>query len=147
MIISRELLSLPLVLSNSDLIRDKCFVDVKTDNTISSILFVIRFKPKTKYDIFRIRKLAKQEDYYYNSKSDGRYFCETFTVPKKYQSYLKYFINDHSKIDDSIIHRFNRFNEKSLAARDEQPGFIFFIIILIVQMMQKMFLCHRMHRV
>lgn len=107
------------ILQNSDLLKLDSVIDAKLFVVNNSVQLIIYYKFKSKYQLYRVRNLIKDEPYFLNKGVKDGLFYIRFKAPDKYANMLQYI-----RYTDLPIHkeRFDRclsFWQKEIPATRE----------------------------
>lgn len=128
-----KLLTLQYILDSPELINSGNLVDICVEIHKDKVVYKLLFNIKNKYDVFKLRELARNEDNFINCKVENGLYTISFLVPNKYTDRLAYLNASKTySISKKEMDTFQMFITKNPGRSREQSGFIFFINFQIV---------------
>lgn len=128
-----KLLTLQYILDSPELINSGNLIDICVEIHKDKVVYKLLFNIKNKYDVFKLRELARNEDNFINCKVENSLYAISFLVPNKYTDRLAYLNASKTySISKKEMDTFQMFITKNPGRSREQSGFIFFINFQIV---------------
>lgn len=128
-----KLLTLQYILDSPELINFGNLIDICVEIHKDKVVYKLLFNIKNKYDVFKLRELAKNEGNFINCKVENGLYVISFLVPNKYTDRLAYLNASKTySISKKEMDTFQMFITKNPGRSREQSGFIFFINFQIV---------------
>lgn len=128
-----KLLTLQYILGSPELINSGNLIDICVEIHKDKVVYKLLFNIKNKYDVFKLRELARNEDNFINCKVENGLYAISFLVPNKYTDRLAYLNASKTySISKKEMDTFQMFITKNPGRSREQSGFIFFINFQIV---------------
>lgn len=128
-----KLLTLQYILDSPELINTGNLIDIYVEIYNDKVIYKLLFNIKNKFDVFKLRKLARNEDNFINCKIENSLYVISFITPNKYTNRLAYLNTSKTySVSKNEMDTFNIFITKNPGRSREQSGFIFFISFQIV---------------
>lgn len=124
-----KLLTLQYILDSPELINSGNLIDICVEIHKDKVVYKLLFNIKNKYDVFKLRELARNEDNFINCKVKNGLYAISFLVPNKYTDRLAYLnVSKTYSISKKEMDTFQMFITKNPGRSREQSGFIFLLI-------------------
>ena len=131
--INIKLITLQYILDSPELISTGNLIDIYVEIYNDKVIYKLLFNIKNKFDVFKLRKLARNEDSFINCKIENGLYVISFLTPSKYTNRLAYLNTSKTySVSKKEMDTFNMFITKNPGRSIEQSGFIFFISFQIV---------------
>ena len=88
MVGSKESIAACYVITDVELLCHSALSDIKVKSRGNVVELWLYYLPKTKYDIYRIKKLCYKESQFILTRMKDGYFCAKFLAPSKYANLL-----------------------------------------------------------
>lgn len=125
-----KLLTLQYILDSPDLINSGNLIDICVDIYKDKVVYKLLFNIKNKYDVFKLRELARNEDNFINCKIENGMYVISFVTPNKYTDRLAYLNASKTySVSKKEMDTFQIFiTKKTQAARESSLGLFFLLI-------------------
>lgn len=85
-----KLLTLQYILDSPEIINSGDLVDICVEIYKEKVIYKLLFNTQNKFDVFKLRELARNEDSFINCKIENGLYAISFLVPNKYTDRLAY---------------------------------------------------------
>ncbi|QWM90613.1 hypothetical protein [uncultured phage cr61_1] len=125
--INIKLLTLQYILDSPELINTGNLIDICIEIYNDKVIYKLLFNTKNKFDVFKLRKLAKKEDNFINCKIENSLYVISFLTPNKYTNRLAYLNTSKTySVSKNEMDTFNMFITKTQAAQLSSLGLFFY---------------------
>ncbi len=125
--INIKLLTLQYILDSPELINTGNLIDICIEIYNDKVIYKLLFNTKNKFDVFKLRKLAKKEDNFINCKIENSLYVISFLTPNKYTNRLAYLNTSKTySVSKNEMDTFNMFITKTQAAQQSSLGLFFY---------------------
>lgn len=124
-----KLLTLQYILDSPEIINSGDLVDICVEIYKEKVIYKLLFNTQNKFDVFKLRELARNEDSFINCKIENGLYAISFLVPNKYTDRLAYLNTSKTySVSKKEMDTFQIFITKNPGRSREQSGFIFLLI-------------------
>ncbi|MBF1762366.1 MAG: hypothetical protein HXP18_00265 [Veillonella sp.] len=85
-----KLLTLQYILDSPEIINSGDLVDICVEIYKEKVIYKLLFNTQNKFDVFKLRELARNEDSFINCNIKNGLYAISFLVPNKYTDRLAY---------------------------------------------------------
>lgn len=122
-----KLLTLQYILDSPELINTGNLIDICVEIYNDKVIYKLLFNIKSKFDVFKLRELARNEGSFVNCKIENGLYVISFITPSKYTNRLAYLNTSKTySVSKNEIDAFQIFITKNPGHSIEQSGFIFY---------------------
>ena len=122
-----KLLTLQYILDSPELINYGNLVDIYIEICKEKVIYKLLFNTQNKFDVFKLRELARNEDSFINCKIENGLYAISFLVPNKYTDRLAYLNTSKTySVSKKEMDTFQIFITKTQAARESSLGLFFY---------------------